>query len=90
MPGEPAEVLMGVGAMGLGALLAYGAYRDVPVFGPEGLLTGALRQGKLQPVSGKKAATVQGFAQKQPNVPWYAPSSIWNFFGLPKSWEGKG
>lgn len=81
---------MGVGLMGVGALMGYAAYRNVPVFGPKGLLTGALQQGKLQPISAKTAKQTAHLQQTQPNTPWYSPASIWNFFGLPKSWEGKG
>lgn len=72
MPGEPAETLMGVSVMGVGVLMAYAAYRDVPVFGPNGLLTGALRTGKLQPVSAKHAqAQAQQSQQSGGNVPWW-------------------
>jgi hypothetical protein len=58
MPDDsPVPALIGVTALGLGSLLAYGAYRNVPVFGPGGLLTGALQTGQLQPVIYGKGAT---------------------------------
>lgn len=63
------ETLFGVAAIGLGSLIAYGAYRNVPVFGPNGLLTGALRTGKLQPISAK-VAQQQAKAQQQPESWW--------------------
>lgn len=44
----PAWTLIGVGAIGFGALLAYGAYRNVPILGPDGLLTLALTKGSLK------------------------------------------
>ena len=34
--------------MGLGLVLTYAAYKDVPVFGTNGLVGGALFTGKLQ------------------------------------------
>jgi hypothetical protein len=46
----PAGALIGVSALGMGALIGYAAYKNVPVFGPNGLLTGTLKTGKLQPV----------------------------------------
>lgn len=71
MAGEPAEVLMGVGLLGAGFLITYAAYRDVPVFGSDGLLTGALRSGQLQPVSAKTAKSEQTQQVQQPNAPWW-------------------
>jgi hypothetical protein len=72
MAGGPAETLIGVTVLGMGSLLGYAAYRDVPVFGPEGLLTGALRTGKLQPVSAKQAKAQTSAAQKAGgNEPWW-------------------
>lgn len=60
MAAEPAETLAGVLVMGTGVLLAYGAYKNVPVFGPGGLLTGALEKGKLPtgPGQSKAAAAI--------------------------------
>ena len=54
---EPVPALIGISAVGFGVLLAYGAYRNVPVVGPGGLLTGALQTGQLQPVIYGKGAT---------------------------------
>lgn len=84
MAGEPAETLVGVLLIGGGSLMGYAAYRDVPVFGPEGLLTGALRTGKLQPVSAKTARSQTAQAQAKPNAPWWERmlTSKWN----PVSW----
>lgn len=81
MAGDPTETLIGVSMVGAGSLLLYAAYRDVPVFGQDGLLTGALRTGKLQPVSAKTAKAVGTQQQAQPNAPWWdftAPGKGWN------------
>lgn len=59
----PAGALIGVTALGLGALIGYGAYKNVPVFGPGGLLTGTLQTGKLEPVvppAGSSTSTAGG------------------------------
>lgn len=42
--------VVGIAAIGLGALVGYGAYKNAPVFGPSGLLTSAIKTGKLQKV----------------------------------------
>lgn len=56
MASTPAESLAGILALGGGVLLAYGAYKNVPVFGPGGLLTGALEHGKLMAATGQSKA----------------------------------
>ena len=48
--------IIGVSAIGIGTLIAYGAYKDIPVFGPTGLLTQALQTGKLQKIPATTAA----------------------------------
>lgn len=69
MAATAGSALAGTLSMGMGSLLVYAAYRNVPVFGPDGLLTGALRTGKLQPVTAQAA---QAQAQAEQNyVPWY-------------------
>lgn len=69
MAATPGMALAGTASLGMGSLLLYAAYRNVPVFGPDGLLTGALRTGKLQPVT---AAEAQAEANAQEHyVPWY-------------------
>jgi len=72
----PAGALLGVTALGMGALIAYGAYRDVPIFGPSGLLTGTLQTGKLPNVvkapasSGAGKGGAAGSASPAA-TPWY-------------------
>jgi hypothetical protein len=43
--------IIGITAIGIGALVGYGAYKNVPVFGPAGLLTSAITTGKLPAAS---------------------------------------
>ena len=43
--------------MGVGVLMGYAAYRNVPVFGPNGLLTEAIKTGKLQVIPPKPGTT---------------------------------
>ena len=47
---DTTDALIGVTVIGFGVLIGYSAYRDVPVFGPSGLLTKAIQTGKLQAV----------------------------------------
>lgn len=65
----PGGTLIGVSAIGLGALVAYGAYKDVPIFGPSGLLTEAIKTGKLQkvPATVAGAGTAAGTSGSAPN-----------------------
>jgi hypothetical protein len=44
------DALIGVSVIGFGVLIGYSAYRNVPVFGPAGILTEAIQTGKLQAV----------------------------------------
>jgi hypothetical protein len=44
------ETFLGWTGLGFGVLLAYGAYKNVPVLGPSGLLTQALTTGKVPTV----------------------------------------
>lgn len=79
MAAEPAETLAGVLVLGTGVLIAYGAYKDVPIFGPGGMLTGALEKGKLQAAPGQSTAGGKPSGKSSP--PWYdftAPGSGWN------------
>lgn len=46
----PTGALVGITGIGLGGLIAYAAWKGVPVFGPDGILTTALRTGHLQPI----------------------------------------
>ena len=52
MPGEPAETLLGVGAVGAGALLLYCAYKNVSPFGliKQAITTGDLDPSKVPPL----------------------------------------
>lgn len=61
---QPGNTLIGVIVMGMGVLLAYSAYRNVPVVGPSGLLTEAIQKGKLPTVP---APTTSGTAPPGPN-----------------------
>lgn len=45
--------------MGIGGLMAYSAYRDIPMFGADGLVTRAIEQGRLQAVPGTSPAATQ-------------------------------
>lgn len=47
MPGESAETMIGVAGIGMGVVLLYGAYRNLPVFGPNGIITQAITTGKV-------------------------------------------
>lgn len=47
MPGEPGETLIGVLGIGVGALLLYGAYKNVSVFGKQGLIQTTLTTGQF-------------------------------------------
>lgn len=49
--------IIGIAAIGIGAMIGYGAYKDVPVFGPTGLLTGAISTGKIQKAPPKPNAS---------------------------------
>lgn len=69
MPAGAGTAIAGTASLGLGSLLIYAAFRNVPVFGPNGLMSEALRTGKLQPVTAQAAqANVQA---QQSYVPWY-------------------
>lgn len=74
MAAEPAETLAGVLVLGTGVLIAYGAYKDVPIFGPGGLLTGAIQHGKLQAVPAQGSAGSKNQPPSSGTPPW---QSIW-------------
>ena len=46
--GSPGETFVGVGAVGIGVLLIYAAYKNEPVLRPSGLLSLVFTTGKLQ------------------------------------------
>jgi hypothetical protein len=82
MAGEPAETMIGVGAFGLGILLVFAAVKNVPVFGKDGIVTHAIRDGKFPDISklpplfkvGAKAAAIPGFDQpSDPALPVKRP-----------------
>lgn len=54
----PGSALIGVGAIGVGSLLLYGAYKNVPVFGSSGIFTQAVKTGRI--VSVKAPAATGG------------------------------
>ena len=56
---RPGETLIGVIVMGMGVLLAYSAYRNVPMLGSNGLLTEAIQKGKLPTVPSPGTNTAQ-------------------------------
>ena len=47
---DTTSVLIGVLVIGAGVAVGYSAYKDVPMFGADGLITEAIRTGKLQTV----------------------------------------
>lgn len=64
----PASALVGTLALGTGTLIAYAAYKNVPVFGPSGILTGALQTGKLQPVVSPTASSSNSSGPASPKT----------------------
>jgi hypothetical protein len=66
--------IIGISAIGIGALIAYGAYKDVPVFGPSGLLTSAISTGKLQATPAKTSAAAGTAAAAGATAPSVAQS----------------
>lgn len=52
----PGSALIGVGAIGVGSLLLYGAYKNVPIFGPSGVFTQAVKTGKIVSVNAPGSA----------------------------------
>ena len=64
---DTTDVLIGVLLVGAGVALGYGAYKDVPMFGPDGLITEAIRTGKLQalPKSSQGVGLITPGAQGQ-------------------------
>ena len=59
---SPGFAFIGVTALGLGSLMGYAAYKNAPVFGPEGLLTQAITTGKFTAVPATTASTTQNAA----------------------------
>jgi hypothetical protein len=57
---QPGDTLIGVIVMGMGVLLAYSAYKNVPVVGSNGLLTSAIQSGKLPAVPSPSGSTPSG------------------------------
>jgi hypothetical protein len=47
VPGESAETFIGIGGLGVGAVLLFGAVKNVSVFGPNGLITSVVKSGKF-------------------------------------------
>lgn len=71
---DQVETFLGWTGLGFGVLLAYGAYKNVPILGPQGLLTTSLKTGKVPTVQGKgvvgppAAHTGKTLPRKPPNV----------------------
>lgn len=53
---------IGVAALGMGSLIGYAAYKNAPVFGPQGLLTQTITTGKFTAVPASAASATQGAA----------------------------
>ena len=53
MASSPVSTAIGVGAVGVGVLLMYAAYKNLDVFGPEGIVSRVIRGEKLSTAAGK-------------------------------------